>query len=651
MDRGTLALTATGDGIDGDSGYVLINGGSISLRSTVDDTKGITCDGAITLNGGSINMMVAGIQSKGISCKSDLTVNGGAVSLNLSGAVFLETVTPTTGTAYVDPSYCTGMKCDGNLTVNGGSITITHTGTAGRGLSADGNIAITAGRLDISTTGGPSASFTDDTGGIDTASADCLKADGTLTISGGNVTARSTGAGGDCLSSDLALTVSAGSLSLTTEGASGDGLISKQSVTINGGTLDFIGKGAQSKGIKCEAAMAINGGTLTFTMSGAVVLENVTTTTYNPSYCSAIKCDTTLAITSGSITINHTGQAGKGISADGDINISGGTITITTSGANTASFRNASNLLDMAAADCLKTDGNLTITGGTITATSTGAAADAISCDGVAMIGVLGNDASPVISANTTGAKVLLTGSDYVNAKAFKAGGNITMNGGIFRATTQQDGGEGMESKANLTINGGVVEITSYDDCINATTKVTVNGGTIYCYSSGNDGIDSNGTFAYTGGTIISSGSNSPEEGFDCDSNTFAISGGVLIGTGGATSSPTSGSSTKRSFIYKNALTSGTILQLKAGGVTKMIYKIPRTYTGGGGGGSSTPMAMLVSMPDLATGVSYTLVSGGTVSGTTDFHGYYPLTATVNGTTTTQKTFTLSTSSMLTTIP
>jgi hypothetical protein len=317
-------------------------------------------------------------------------------------------------------------------------------------MSADGNITITAGTVDITTTGGASASFTDDTGAADTASADCVKADGTITISGGTVTARSTGTGGDCLSSDLGVNVSAGSVSVTTEGASGDGIVSKQGVVIGGGTLDFVCKGAQSKGIKCETAMAINGGTLTFAMSGAVVLENVTTTTYNPSYCSAIKCDATLAISSGTITISHTGQAGKGISADGDISITGGTITITTSGANTASYRNASNVLDMAAADCLKTDGNLTITGGTITATSTGAAADAISCDGAAILGVLGNDTSPVISANTAGVKVLLSGSgnsaDYVNAKAFKAGGNLTMNGGIFRAATQTDGGEGMES-------------------------------------------------------------------------------------------------------------------------------------------------------------------------------------------------------------
>lgn len=454
IDQGTLDLTATGDGIDGDSGSIVVNGGSISIRSTADDTKGIACDGDLTINGGSLNMTVSGTQSKAISCKSDLTVNRGTLALHLSGGVFLETITGTDST-YTDPSYCTALKCDGNLTVSGGSIAINHTGTAGKGLSADGNVLITGGLVDIATSGGPSASFT-----------------------------------------------------------------------------------------------------------------------------------------------------------------------------------NSSGTLDMAAADCLKADGNLTITGGSITAASSGNAADAISCDGIALIGTLGNDTTPVISANTTGSKILLSGSgnnaDYVNAKAFKAGGNLTMNGGIFRATTTKDGGEGMESKATLTINGGLVEISSYDDCINASTRIAVTGGTIYCYSSNNDGIDSNGTFAFSGGTIISSGSNSPEEGFDCDNNNFAITGGTLIGTGGATSSPTAASSSQNTVIYRGTGTANAILVIKSTNGNQLIYRIPRTYSGS--------MTLLFSAPAIATGTTYTLVSGATVTGGTEFHGYTTGGTVTGGTT--LKTFT-----------
>ncbi len=55
-----------------------------------------------------------------------------------------------------------------------------------------------------------------------------------------------------------------------------------------------------------------------------------------------------------------------------------------------------------------------------------------------------------------------------------------------------------------------------YDDCMNASNSIVINGGSIYCYSSGNDGIDSNGTLTITGGVVIASGTTSPEDGFDC---------------------------------------------------------------------------------------------------------------------------------------
>lgn len=72
-----------------------------------------------------------------------------------------------------------------------------------------------------------------------------------------------------------------------------------------------------------------------------------------------------------------------------------------------------------------------------------------------------------------------------------------------------------------------------YDDCMNASNSIVINGGSIYCYSSGNDGIDSNGTLTITGGVVIASGTTSPEDGFDCDQNTFKITGGIVLGIGG----------------------------------------------------------------------------------------------------------------------
>ncbi len=593
MDGGVLRLTPTGDGIDGDSGSIAINGGSVTIRSLVDDTKGIACDGTLTISGGSVNVTTTGTQSKALTSDGDLTVNGGTLALDLSGSVYLESLTGTNG-AYVDPSYCTAMKSDGNINVTGGTTAIRHTGAAGKGFSADGNVNIAGGLIDILVTGAPSSTYTNEDGETDEATADCITADGNITVSGGNLVLRSEGTAADCLSADLAIVISSG-------------------------TLDIAGKGNGSKGIKADNGVTLTGGITTIAMSGAHVLGQVATGRYDPSYCTAIKSDTFVAIGGGSLTITHGGQAGKGISADGSVTITAGTTTITTSGANSSSYTNTAGVLDMASADCLKVDGDLTITGGTLTASSTGAAGDAISVDGAVVIGVLGNNTSPVITANTSGVRVLLSGSgnsaDYVNPKAFSAEGNITMHGGIFRATTTQNGGEGMESKAALTINGGLVEITAYDDAINAGTSITINGGSIFCYSSNNDGIDSNGTIRITGGVIIASGSTSPECGFDCDSANFTITGGILIGTGGSTSTPTASTSTQRSVIYRGIGTANLIQVTSASG-DNLVYQIPRSY-----GTGTTAMTVLFSNPSLTSGTTYTIYRGGTVTGGTDFHG------------------------------
>ena len=351
--------------------------------------------------------------------------------------------------------------------------------------------------------------------------------------------------------------------------------------------------------------------------------------------------------------MTHSGLAGKGLSADGDVTINGGTLDLFTSGGNSATFTNADKVLDVAAADCLKADGTLRILGGTVRATSTGAAGDAISAEGAAIIGVAGITNTPYVEAATRGARVYLSGSgdgaDYSNPKTFSAQGDVTVNGGTFRATTVNDGGEGLESKGILTINGGDLEIQAYDDCLNAATNITVNGGRIYCYSTGNDAIDSNGTLTFNGGLIVSSGTTAPEEGFDCDQNVFAIRGGTLVGTGGSSSSPTAANCTQRAVLYKAAGTSGTVVRVAAGGADVLVYKLPRTYSGGGGGppggGTTASMTMLFSLPAL-TNATYAIVTNAVVSGGTEFHGLY-VGATVTGGTT-SKTFTAS--SMVTTV-
>ena len=461
-------------------------------------------------------------------------------------------------------------------------------------------------------------------------------------------------AGGDGIDAGT-VRIDGGAVSVLSTSADVKGIKSDGAMTIDGGLLDLAVQGAASKGLKCTD-LTVGGGTLLFRLTGGPVLTTATNGSLvyvDPSYCTAIKCDSNLTINAGTIVVTHSGTAGKGLSADGDVAINGGALDLFTSGGNSATFTNGDGVLDVAAADCLKADGALRILGGTVRATSTGAAGDAISADGAAIIGVAGVTNAPYIEAATRGARVYLSGSgdsaDYSNPKTFSAQGNVTVEGGTFRATTVNDGGEGLESKNVLTINGGDLEIFAYDDCLNAATNITVNGGRIYCYSTGNDAIDSNGTLTFNGGLIVSSGTTAPEEGFDCDQNTFAIRGGTLVGTGGASSTPTAANCTQRAVLYKAAGASGTVVRVATGGADVLVYKLPRTYSGGGGGGpgggGTASMTMLFSLPAL-TNATYALVTNAVVSGGAEFHGLY-VGATVTGGTT-SKTFTAST--MVTTV-
>ncbi|MBB5351801.1 hypothetical protein HNR46_002040 [Haloferula luteola] len=628
MDGGHVSLAATGDGIDADKG-ITIAGGRLDVSGTSDDTKGLASGDTLEITGGLVSIDFSGDQSKAIAADADITFLGGTILLDLSGDVVLETVEEET-LSYVDPAYCTGIKSDSNFVMQGGNLSITHRGLAGKAISVDGDVSISAGTLDLATLSGSSSRYTNSEGETDTASPDGIKADGAITITGGIFALRADGSGADAISADLAL-------------------------TIEGGTFDIRSRGDQSKGLKSKTAIDLAGGVFDFNLSGDVALESVATGRYDPSYCTAIKSSGDLTVEGGTVSILHQGVAGKGVSIDGNIVMSGGTFDITTTGDASATFTNASGVTDWAGADAFKADGTLTVTGGTLNTLASGSGGDAISCDGDALIGILGIDDTPVITASTTGSRVTVSGSDYMNTKAFKAAGNFTMNGGTYTGSTTSNGAEGLESKATLTINGGTIAIQAYDDGINATTNITINGGAIYSYASNNDGIDSNGTLRITGGLIVSSGANSPEEGFDCDQNNFTITGGILVGSGGATSTPTSSTSTQRSVIYKGSGTADVILRVTSSSGDHLVYKIPRTYSGGGGGGggfpggggsSSTAMTLLFSNPDLASGTTYSIISGATVSGGTEFHGLYT-DATVSGGTT-LKTF--NPTSMVTTV-
>lgn len=396
---------------------------------------------------------------------------------------------------------------------------------------------------------------------------------------------------------------------ITIPAAVKDGVHTNESVIIGGGVINISSAG---DAIQCEE------GGITMTR-GFVKLA----TTENKAH--GLKSALDFVMSGGGVQAQVAGAASKGVSCDANFTMTGGKITALTF--QTALYEDG----DLSSCAGIKCDGNLLISGGEVNLKSTGAAGKGISCDGAITI------SGGTVRVITTGTQCVYNRLDS-SAKGIKADGALTIEGGtVLVKATGGEGSEGIESKSALTVNNGTIAALCYDDCMNASKSIVINGGTIYCYSSGNDGIDSNGTLTITGGVIVSSGTTAPEEGFDCDQNTFKITGGIILGVGGSTSTPTSSVSTQRSVIYNGSGSDGQYISIQsASGTNILTYQIPRSYS---------RMTLLFSSPNLVAG-SYTIYKGGAVSGGTEFFGLYTGTSYSGGT----SAATFTSSSMVTTV-
>ena len=484
---------------------------------------------------------------------------------------------------------------------------------------------------------------------------DALHVGGTFTMDNGSLVLS---AESDAIDADRVF-INGGSIEILSIPENVEGIKCDGDMVVGGGAINVVVRGDRSKGIGCGGSLEIDRGALSFLLSGDVYLKTVTNSAPNyvdPKYCTGISCASNLTIQGGSIVMTHAGLAGKGISVDGDLTMGDGKIDIVVSGGTSSTYTNAALTRDLASPDCIRVDGAVSITGGTVNMRATGNAGDCLSAGGALTIGVAGITNRPYVRGETTGQKVLVSGSDYANPKAVTCDGRVTINGGTINVAASGNG-EGIESKGNILINGGRVEITAGDDCINATRgdtsgTVVINGGLLYCYSSNNDGVDANGDMTINGGFIIASGTESPEESFDSNTHLY-VNGGILVGTAGSSfMCPVGSQSNRYSILYNGSATAGTIVQIRLNGSDALVYKIPRTYSGGGGGpggppgGSSGYLYLFYSSSNVVSGASGAILTGATVSGGTEFHGYYTG-ATVSGGTT-AKTFTVT--NILTTV-
>ena len=334
----------------------------------------------------------------------------------------------------------------------------------------------------------------------------------------------------------------------------------------------------------------------------------------------------------GTLAINVTADAAKGIKAEGDIRISGGTVTANTKG---GGVWDTDDQKTKASAG-LSADGNITISGGTYNSTNTGAGGKGINADGTLSI------TGGTINVSTSGGMVYYNGSTLYNnysgnigdnvssdrkssPKGIKVDGAITISGGVTNVTTTGKGGEGIESKTSITISDGQVYVSAYDDAINASTTtvnnqttsgdLTISGGYVYARSTNNDGIDSNGNCYIKGGLVYAVGSGAPEVAIDANSEEqkkLYVTGGTIIAIGGLEN----GSQLTQSCYSASSWNKNTWYSMSYGNEV-IAFKTPSS-------GGTTMVVSASSQPTLLSGVN---VEGGTEL----FNGLLIMDGTVSG--------------------
>lgn len=269
---------------------------------------------------------------------------------------------------------------------------------------------------------------------------------------------------------------------------------------------------AANDGLSCDDELNITGGTLSITAGGDAVKAS-------PDTGDTENPDTTslgnVTISGGTLTLNATED---GIQADGDLTISGGTFHVKTNGGHTTALTD-----DSASCKGFKAGGALTVTGGTLTVDS---ADDALHA---------GTDVT--ISGGTL---TLATGDDGVHADndlVIGTKGASSTSTPRINITASYEGLEG----TTVTVYSGDIDVTASDDGVNAASStlgersdkyaISIAGGDLYI-DAGSDGLDSNNDINITGGKVEVYGADAMMDAAIDYDGTFTLSGGTLFGAG-----------------------------------------------------------------------------------------------------------------------
>ena len=299
--------------------------------------------------------------------------------------------------------------------------------------------------------------------------------EGQLIFSGdGSLTVSAKGKSG-IVSDDYIHLMASPTLNVTS--TAGHAVRGKDAVIVSDGVLEATASAAMKKGVASDSLVLFNGGATTIKVSGGTAYDDEDAE-YKSS--AGVKADQLFIMNAGTLSVTNSGIGGKGISGDGPAYFQGGTVSVKVTGTNYGSSgsggmgrggwggsgsSDSSDSSDSSkSAKGIKFDGDIYVSGGSISATSSNH--EGIESKGKILIG---------------GGTVYAQSSD----DAINSAKMMAITGG--QVCAYSTGNDGLDANGNLYIEGGVVYAIGSggaEVAIDANTeggyKLYVNGGTLF---------------------------------------------------------------------------------------------------------------------------------------------------------------------------
>lgn len=379
-----------------------------------------------------------------------------------------------------------------------------------------------------------------------------------------------------------------------------DAAIFSRSDTVITGSGELAVNGQYKDAIKCKDGLTIGGGKLSITSAADAITGKDYAVVYGGEISivsggDGIKSTNStdegrgyVTVTDGSLDIE---SEKDGIQAETLLTISGGEINIKAGG----DEANAEIKASERGFDDWDKRGRLPATNGQSTSNQTSTDSEDISCKGLKAGGNI---------SITGGEFNILSADDSIHSNA-----SVTIENGTFALSSCDDGihadgsliikngtitisksYEGLEGKC-IEISGGKIDLKSVDDGMNATNGssgntgfgntskdcyISISGGEITINADG-DGIDSNGTIAQSGGSLTVFGPTSSGNGAIDYEGSYAFTGGTLIALGsrGMAQAPSTLSYPCLS-VYADVAVNGTIQVRDSSGNTIISVTTPK---------------------------------------------------------------------------